>query len=82
MPYTDKDGFSYLADDELADAAAKLGIADPNFNLGSFETMEDVMAITLLSLMGVNIKDFGDYKTMPKGQAREKVRLAWWDSQR
>ena len=80
MPRKTKAKVKVPTDEEIIAAAAKMRVADPDVNLGDFETMDRTSARTLLKLMGINIKEFNPEIT--EEDLRQKIRFALWDSQR
>ncbi|KAK0454289.1 hypothetical protein EV421DRAFT_409130 [Armillaria borealis] len=72
----------YLTDDEIAEVASKLRIADPDKDNGAFNTVNRMEALIWLKCMGVSGLSPLESQALSNEEVIEKLRYALWDSQR
>ncbi len=72
----------YLTDDEIAEVASKLRIADPDKDNGAFNTVNRMEALVWLKCMGVSGLSPLESRALSNEEVIEKLRYALWDSQR
>ncbi|KAK0459335.1 uncharacterized protein EV420DRAFT_1539644 [Desarmillaria tabescens] len=72
----------YLSDDEIAEVARKLRIADPNKDNGVFNSVTRMEALIWLKCMGVSGLSPPEARALSDEEVIEKLRYALWDSQR
>lgn len=70
----------YLSDDEIAKLAAKMRVADPTQDNGSFDSVTREDALIWLRLLGV--QGLSPRSPDSKEEVHEKLRSALWDTQR
>lgn len=74
-----KNGFLTLTDEELAEAAASLRVADPNKDNGAFESIKRDEALKYLAVIGANRISLAGASDQ---DILNRLKLAFWDSQR
>lgn len=70
----------YLSDQEIADLASRMRVADPTKDLGAFDSISVQQAAVWLALLGV--KPARDLPVPTDDMVRTMLRKALWDSQR
>ncbi|KAK7677843.1 hypothetical protein QCA50_019155 [Cerrena zonata] len=70
----------YLTDDEIAELAKTIRIADPTKDDGAFNSVSRMDALVWLRLMGV--KGLNPRSPLSEAEVIERLRIALWDSQR